>query len=85
MSLGLPVVATAVGGTPEIVRDGYNGVLVELGDDKLNTVLKQLSEDKTLRMSLASNAQSTAKEFSNCWSMTEHTETILLMVAGKQN
>jgi hypothetical protein len=58
--------------------------LVELGDDKLNKTLKQLLEDKTLRMSLASNARLTAKEFSNCWTMTEYTETVLLTVAGSR-
>ena len=29
---GVPVVATAVGGTPEAVQDGVNGYLVEPGD-----------------------------------------------------
>ncbi|MCC7264392.1 MAG: glycosyltransferase [Candidatus Latescibacteria bacterium] len=29
---GLPVVATRVGGTPELVEDGINGVLVDSGD-----------------------------------------------------
>lgn len=28
MSFGIPVMATAVGGTPEIVKDGYNGYLL---------------------------------------------------------
>ena len=28
MSFGIPVIATAVGGTPEIVKDGYNGFLL---------------------------------------------------------
>jgi glycosyltransferase involved in cell wall biosynthesis len=32
LAAGVPVVATAVDGTPEVVRDGVNGVLAEAGD-----------------------------------------------------
>jgi len=32
MNCGLPVVATAVDGTPEIVRDGETGILIPTGD-----------------------------------------------------
>ncbi len=34
MATGLPVVVTAVGGNPEMVRDGSEGLLVPRGDDK---------------------------------------------------
>ncbi len=34
MRLGLPVVATKVGGIPEVVEDGRSGLLVRLGDEK---------------------------------------------------
>jgi glycosyltransferase involved in cell wall biosynthesis len=34
MTLGLPVVATAVGGLPEMVEDGVSGYLVPRGDDR---------------------------------------------------
>jgi glycosyltransferase involved in cell wall biosynthesis len=33
MSLGLPVVATAVGGTPEVICEGDNGRLITPADD----------------------------------------------------
>jgi colanic acid/amylovoran biosynthesis glycosyltransferase len=33
MSFGIPVIATAVGGTPEIVIDGYNGFLLSANPD----------------------------------------------------
>ncbi len=32
LAVGCPVIATAVGGVPEVVRDGENGLLVPPGD-----------------------------------------------------
>ncbi len=34
MAAGLPIVATAVGGNPELVRDRHDGLLVPRGDDR---------------------------------------------------
>ncbi|MEP6775181.1 MAG: glycosyltransferase [Chloroflexota bacterium] len=54
MAVGLPVVATRVGGVPEIVQDGATGLLVAPGDEAaLLTALNRLAEDSALRVKLA--------------------------------
>ena len=50
MAVGLPVVATRVGGVPEIVQDGATGLLVAPGDEAaLLDALSRLAEDPALR------------------------------------
>jgi glycosyltransferase involved in cell wall biosynthesis len=45
-----PVVATRVGGVPDVVRDGVDGLLAEVGDvDGLARCLARLAEDANLR------------------------------------
>ena len=48
---GVPVVATPVGGIPEIVKDRVNGLMVEPGDaDAFSRALIQLLEAKDMRI-----------------------------------
>jgi glycosyltransferase involved in cell wall biosynthesis len=50
LAAGRPVVATRVGGVPDVVDDGEDGFLVEAGDtDDLADRLGQLARDPKLR------------------------------------
>lgn len=53
MATGLPIVATNVGGNPELVVDGENGRLVSVGDEqKLSEILAELVENPSVRMQM---------------------------------
>jgi len=59
---GLPVVASNVGGIPEVVADGETGLLVPPGDvDALAQALKGLLSDDGARTKMASNARTRAE------------------------
>ena len=60
MSWGLPVIATPVGGIPQVVEHGVNGLLVAPGDsDALAAALERLLRDCALRESLGAAARQT--------------------------
>lgn len=62
---GLPVVATDVGATSLLVRDGISGVLVPPGDfEALRQGIDLLESDPVLRERLGKGARATAEEFS---------------------
>ncbi len=52
MACGLPVLATAVGGNPELVTDGETGTLIPAADSSaMATMLERYVRDKPLRLS----------------------------------
>lgn len=54
MSMGKPAVAFSVGGTPELIRDGKTGFLVEKNNEKeLYEKIKLLDTDRTLLSKLS--------------------------------
>lgn len=64
MAAGTPVVATRVGGVPEIINDGENGLLVPAGDDgALARALARLLDDHALAGRLADRGRETVRSY----------------------
>ncbi|MDY6854432.1 MAG: glycosyltransferase family 4 protein [Thermodesulfobacteriota bacterium] len=65
MACGLPVIASNVGGIPEMVQDGHNGLLVPpKNSEALGKAIVRLIGDASLCKRLSQNALLTAKAFS---------------------
>lgn len=63
MAAGVPVVATRVGGIPEIVSDGKTALLVESRDpEAMARAIQRALEDPALRKNLVENARRLAEE-----------------------
>lgn len=75
MAMGRPVVATRVGGIPELVRDGVDGFLVGLEPSQLAARMIDVLGNRALRDRLARSARSRAEGFT--WERTvSATETV---------
>ncbi|MGB9688618.1 glycosyltransferase family 4 protein [Thermogutta sp.] len=62
MAMALPVVATPVGGIPQLVRDGETGILIPPGDDRaLAEAVKQLLADRSRAVTLGESARQHVK------------------------
>jgi glycosyltransferase involved in cell wall biosynthesis len=70
----LPVVASAVGGIPEIITDHSTGVLVPYGDvSALSKALGELHADPARSTSLADTLHATVERDFSLYTMIEHT------------
>jgi glycosyltransferase involved in cell wall biosynthesis len=64
LAAGAPVIATAVGGVPEIVTDGENGLLVRPGDpEAFAAAIRTFVADDELRARLRENAKPSVARF----------------------
>ena len=83
MALGIPVVATAVCGTPEAVVDGETGYLVNSQDGALAEALERLIIDPGLRRRLGERARASVEETFGPRLMVERTEALLTAVGAR--
>jgi glycosyltransferase involved in cell wall biosynthesis len=64
MAFGKPVVTFAVGGLPELVKDGYNGYLVKLGDiENMKQKIEDLVKNKEQRTAMGEEARNMSKAY----------------------
>lgn len=64
MQFGLPVIASRVGGLPEIVHDGDNGLLIPARDpQQLHDAILRLRHDEALRIRMGRGAREFAAAF----------------------
>jgi len=73
---GKPAIATAVGGIPSVIQDGYNGILVPPSNaDALAAAIKLGLEDEHLLRQMGKNGRTLTKEHD--WSIVaEQTERV---------
>jgi len=78
MMFGKPIVATKVGGTPEVLEDSRNGILVDPNPDSLASGIETLLLGPDLKDALAKRSQETVKRFSikNCYYTISLLETV---------
>lgn len=64
MAAGLPIISTNVGGVPDVVRDGENGLLIPSGDkDAYVAALTKLTENGEKRAAFAARSKELSKNY----------------------
>ncbi len=83
LGAGRPAVATAVGGNPEVVTDGVDGLLVPPGDPQaLAGAVRRVLTEPGLAERLGAAARARSADFS--WeALVSRTEALLLKAAGR--
>jgi glycosyltransferase involved in cell wall biosynthesis len=82
-SVGTPIVATAVGGVPQVIEDGRNGIVVPPGDpEALAGALERLATDPDLRAELGHRALVRGAAFDVARSTAEIEALYARLVAG---
>jgi glycosyltransferase involved in cell wall biosynthesis len=83
MAAGRPVVASAIGGLPDIVCHGVTGLLVQPGDPGgLRDALARLMQDPQLRAAMGASARERAQAFTAPYVVTKIESLYHELVAG---
>lgn len=61
---GLPILATKVNGTEELIQEGYNGFFIKRNPQNIAEKICMLIEDKKLLKKMGKNARKTAERYS---------------------
>ncbi len=62
--VGLPVVSTKVSGTDELIQDGVNGLLVDIGDEQgMTDALEKLIQDEELMKKMGEKSLKMKRQF----------------------
>lgn len=64
MGTGLPIIAANVGGIPDMITDGADGLLISPDADELADAIAKLIHENALRKKLGENALKSAERFS---------------------
>lgn len=72
MGTGLPIVATKVGGVPDMLTDGESGLLTPVEPEAVAEACERLITDEALRTMLGTNAKRNSRRFSAEYMATEY-------------
>jgi L-malate glycosyltransferase len=85
MAARVPVIATAVGGTPEIIESGCSGVLVAAGDvASLVAEAQRLVHDRRAAAEMGERARAAVTERFSIAAMVQATEQVYTFVMGRR-
>ncbi len=82
MSLGKPVIASRVGGIPYIIKDGYNGLLVDNDPISMKISLRKLLSDPSFANRLGNNGRQLVVSKYNWKSIVDRLEKIYMHAAS---
>ena len=85
MITGKPIVATRVDAIPDVVKDGINGLLVDVNDYKAASAsVIRLYEDKELRCQLIANGRKIVYKYFNADRVGQEHEVLFKEMIGNR-